>query len=327
MDKIYGNYLNQLNPDFPLDCETLEYLSDNEKMCELLGNIAGDKVIISGCALNQEETEREAGYVFLKTTDYPNGEILPFEGGAVVNGFHLVKEDINVSAGSITYNKAYTKRSLVAGTDNSEGAENFTWEQFTGLSTTQVLKAAVDELDARLDNIVDEPIGVIKIWAGAALPDRYLYCNGDNLQIPSSESDPYWKLYQAIGTTFNVTEPIPTPSGYFALPDLSGRFIVGRGTSDKVFAFKEKGGASAVQLTINEIPPHRHNAQGTDEMGESVSAAFRSQYDLEFIAKVDNIGDENAGKGSAIRTSSVGGGVAHENLPPYFTLSYIIRYR
>ena len=327
MDKIHGNYLNQQNPDFPLDCETLEYLSNNEKMCELLGNIAGDKVIISGCALNQEETERETGYVFLKTTDFPNGEILPFEGGAVANGFHLVKEDINVSAGSITYNKAYTKRRLVAGRDNSEGAENFTWEQFTGLSTTQVLKAAIDELDARLDNIVDEPVGIIKIWAGAARPDRYLYCNGDNLQIPSSESDPYWKLYQAIGTTFNVTEPIPTPSGYFALPDLSGRFIVGSGTSDKVFAFKEKGGASAVQLTVDEMPAHRHNSFGSDEIGFNDAASYRATYDIEFVAEVDNIGDENRGNGAAIKTSSVGGGAAHQNLPPYYVLAYIIRYQ
>lgn len=322
MDKIHGNYLNQQNPDFPLDCETLEYLSDNEKMCELLGNIAGDKVIISGCALNLAETERGTGYVFLKTADYPDGEILPFEGGAVANGFHLVKEDINVSAGSITYNKAYTRRKLVAGRDNSEGAENFTWEQFTGLSTTQVLKAAVDELDARLDNIVDEPIGVIKIWAGAALPDRYLYCDGANLQIPQSETDTYWKLWQAIGTTFNVAGEVPTPDGYFALPDLSGRFIVGKGTSDKVFAFKEKGGASTVQLTESNLPSHKHNF-----VSDKFSTNANPQANITKVQEFNDASGGGQGIGAIFETSPVGGGVAHENLPPYFTLSYIIRYR
>ena len=324
MDKIHGNYLNQLNPDFPLDCETLEYLSNNEKMCELLGNIAGDKVIISGCALNQEETEREAGYVFLKTTDYPNGEILPFEGGAVVNGFHLVKEDVNVSAGAITYNKAYTKRRLVAGADNSEGAENFTWEQFTELSTTQVLKAAVDELGARLDNIVEEPIGVIKIWAGAALPDRYLYCDGANLQIPQSESDTYWKLWQAIGTTFNIAGDVPTPTGYFALPDLSGRFIVGKGTSDKAFAFKEKGGASKVQLAANELPVHSHVVPADDSI-VGMPGYNTEGYPSNYVRK--GAGYSNDGDGGVCSSSTVGGNQSHENLPPYFTLSYIIRYR
>lgn len=327
MDKIHGNYLNQLNPDFPLDCETLQYIQHNEMMCEILGNIAGDKVILMGCALNQEETERAEGYVFIRTVDYPNGEILSFGGGAVANGFHLEKTDINVSAGAVAYNKAYTQRRLVAGTDNSEGAENFTWNEFVELTTTQGLHSAIEEIENRLNNIVDEPIGVIKIWAGAALPQNYLYCDGANLQIPQSETDPYWKLWQRIGTTFNVTEPLPTPGGYFALPDLSGRFIVGKGTSDKVFAFKEKGGASAVQLTVDEMPAHRHNSFGSDEMGDAVSANFRSTYDIEFIQKYNGIGDENAGTGAAIKTSSVGGGVAHENLPPYYTLSYIIRYQ
>lgn len=323
MDKIHGNYLNQLNPDFPLDCETLQYIQHNEMMCEILGNIAGDKVILMGCALNQAETERAEGYVFIRTVDYPNGEILSFGGGAVANGFHIVKEDINVSAGAVTYNKAYTQRRLVAGADNSEGAENFTWNEFVELTTTQGLHSAIEEIENRLNNIVDEPIGVIKIWAGAALPPNYLYCDGANIQIPQSESDYYWKLWQAIGTTFNVVEPLPTPDGYFALPDLSGRFIVGMGTSDKIFAFKEKGGASKVQLTTNEIPSHTHKFV-SDKF--SVNAGPSAE-----ITKISQDIDQSAGGGQGVgaifSTSPVGGGVAHENLPPYYTLSYIIRYQ
>lgn len=324
MDKILGNYLNQLNPDFPLDCETLQYIQHNEMMCEVLGNIAGDKVILMGCTLNQAETERAEGYVFIRTVDYPNGEILPFVGGAVANGFHLEKTDINVSAGAVTYNKAYTQRRLVAGADNSEGAENFTWNEFVELTTTKGLLDEVEDIKGRLNNIVDEPIGVIKIWAGAALPDRYLYCNGDNLQIPSSESDPYWKLWQAIGTTYNVTEPLPTPDNCFALPDLSGRFIVGRGTSDKLFAFKEKGGASKVQLAASELPTHSHVVPADDSI-TSMPGYNTEGYPSNYVQK--GTGMENGGSGGICSSSTVGNNQPHENLPPYYTLSYIIRYK
>lgn len=324
MDKIHGNYLNQLNPDFPLDCETLQYIQHNEMMCEILGNIAGDKVILMGCALNQAETERAEGYVFIRTVDYPNGEILSFGGGAVANGFHLVKEDINVSAGAVTYNKAYTQRRLVAGADNSEGAENFTWNEFVELTTTQGLHTAIEEVENRLNNIVDEPIGVIKIWAGAALPQNYLYCDGANIQIPQSESDSYWKLWQAIGTTFNVTEPLPTPDGYFALPDLSGRFIVGKGTSDKPFAFKEKGGSSKVQLAASELPTHSHVVPADDSI-TSMPGYNTEGYPSNYVQK--GTGMENGGSGGICSSSTVGSNQPHENLPPYYTLSYIIRYK
>ena len=323
MDKIHGNYLNQLNPDFPLDCETLQYIQHNEMMCEVLGNIAGDKVILMGCTLNQAETERAEGYVFIRTVDYPNGEILSFGGGAVANGFHLEKTDINVSAGAVTYNKAYTQRRLVAGTDNSEGAENFTWNEFVELTTTQGLHTAIEEVENRLNNIVDEPIGVIKIWAGAALPQNYLYCDGAILQIPQSESDTYWKLWQAIGTTFNIAGEVPTPDGYFALPDLSGRFIVGKGTSDKSFAFKEKGGSSKVQLSTAEMPSHTHkfvSDKFSTNAGPSAEITKISQ-------DIENSAGGGQGIGAIFSTSPTGSGVAHENLPPYYTLSYIIRYQ
>jgi microcystin-dependent protein len=324
MDKIHGNYLNQLNPDFPLDCETLQYIQHNEMMCEVLGNIAGDKVILMGCTLNQAETERAEGYVFIRTVDYPNGEILPFVGGAVANGFHLEKTDINVSAGAVTYNKAYTQRRLVAGTDNSEGAENFTWNDFVELTTTKGLLSEIEDIKNRLNNIVEEPIGVIKICARATLPQNYLYCDGANLQIPQSESDTYWKLWQAIGTTFNIAGDVPTPTGYFALPDLSGRFIVGKGTSDKAFAFKEKGGASKVQLAANELPVHSHVVPADDSI-VGMPGYNTEGYPSNYVRK--GTGYSNDGDGGVCSSSTVGGNQSHENLPPYFTLSYIIRYR
>ena len=96
MNKIIGNFLaSQNNGSFPLDCETLDYLQTNRAMAEMLGAIAGDKIILSGCEASG--STRSAGYVFLKTTDYPKGEVLYFEGGAGAN-LCVSKQSIGVTA-------------------------------------------------------------------------------------------------------------------------------------------------------------------------------------------------------------------------------------
>ena len=48
MEKILGNYLTQANRDFPLDCETLDYLQGLTALAGVIGNIAGDRVVLWG---------------------------------------------------------------------------------------------------------------------------------------------------------------------------------------------------------------------------------------------------------------------------------------
>ena len=44
-----GNFLTQPNKDFPLDCDTLDMLQAGTALVAALGNIAGDKLILTGC--------------------------------------------------------------------------------------------------------------------------------------------------------------------------------------------------------------------------------------------------------------------------------------
>ena len=78
MDKVLGKYLNQPDNDFPLDCETFDYIQNNNFITEILGNIAGDKCFIYGC--EKSGTNYASGYVFLRTDEHPEREILPFGG-------------------------------------------------------------------------------------------------------------------------------------------------------------------------------------------------------------------------------------------------------
>lgn len=70
-------------------------------------------------------------------------------------------------------------------------------------------------------------VGEVFIFTGKLenRPERSLLCNGSSITIPSSEEDPYWELYQVIGTIYNEEN---TPSSQFCVPNLfedNGRFI------------------------------------------------------------------------------------------------------
>lgn len=321
MDKTEGNYTNQSTPDFPFDCETLAYIATNRKMCEMLGNIAGDKIILQGCTLSATNY-RDEGYLFLCTEDNPTGEILRWVGGSTASGMHIVNTDIAVNE---DYPKAYTTRTLSPG-QGSEGDEAFSWDDFTTLASTKAIKTALDALTAEVHAITQEPLGVIKMWAGSFVPDGYHLCDGTALPIAS-----YPLLSQALGTAFNTANdmngsPYNTNAGYFRLPDLQGRFIVGMSSSGYDYnTLGGTGGEKTHTLTVNESPSHRHYAVASDEVGQSGMAAIRQQYDLQYVQDVNNLGDEGQGTGGIIQTSATGGGQAHENRPPYYVLAYIIK--
>ena len=256
MDKINGNYLTQQNKDFPLDCEALDYIAKNAAIVETLGNIGGDKVVLSGCELTSGGTVRTEGYVFLRTKDFPNGEVLKWEGGQV-GTMCLKKEDIGVTADGYKYPKAYTRRYLAAGM----GEENYNWADFSDLKTNIELARQVKELEEQIARVAGEPLGIVKMWAGRKIPAGYLLCDGKEYLATDPE---YSKLYEAIGDTFNGAKnangaAYTTQSGYFRVPDLQGRFIVGYNSSDSEYNQSGlSGGEKTHLLTPGENP--RENA-------------------------------------------------------------------
>ena len=317
MERTIGNFTKQGTLDFPLDCETLEMLQDNASLLALLGNIAGDKVVLCGCekidAIDGEE--RNEGYVYMKTQAYPNGEILRWEGGPTINGMHIYTEDVRVQAMGNDYPSAYTKRRLAPGI----GSENYAWEDFTDLKNVKELMTEINALQAKVIELEPKPalLGIIEMWAGKKVPEGYALCDGREL-----DAKEYGALYEAIGTTFNSSadyngNSVTTTEGYFRLPDLRGRFIVGENERDTDYSKKGNvGGSKKHTLTGNEIPSHSHaiktgllNVDGGDYV-ETLQPSFRT-----------NVG------GTYVLTDTAGGGNAHENRPPYYVLAYIMRVK
>ncbi len=154
------------------------------------------------------------------------------------------------------------------------------------------------------------PIGTIIMWSGSIsnIPQEWALCNGSN------------------GT-----------------PDLRGRFIVGAGDS---YAVNDVGGEATHTLTISELPSHHHAgvttyngqhwhyvAHNSTADGGGISLAYRKTgtgtHDYDLYRHTDNAdwGLTNyAGSHShTYTTNNTGGGQAHENRPPYYTLAYIMR--
>jgi len=98
-----------------------------------------------------------------------------------------------------------------------------------------------------------------------------------------------------------------------------GRCLVARDPAQAEFAtVGQQGGAKTHTLTEAQMPAHRHFAANTDSAPNSpVDAASQ-------IARTDNNGGDldyqlsgTATEATVGRTSSVGSGQAHNNLPPY----------
>lgn len=106
-------------------------------------------------------------------------------------------------------------------------------------------------------------------------------------------------------------------------PDLVNRFILGAGISDTdatVVAVGAEGGQETVTLTVPQLPSHQH----LNGMSDDITTAFVYGSTTEGMpgastTDIDTGGSTNAYQG---KTSSVGEGEGHENMPPYYALIY-----
>ena len=356
MDKVLGKYLEQTDNDFPLDCETFDYIQNNNFITEILGNIAGDKCFIYGCKF--DGTNYEPGYAFLRTPEHPEGEILPFEGGPLGSGELCIKTSaVAVNANGKEYNTAYTKR-LLSFSETAYGS-----------------KIIADVNDFTYASYNKPLYGEIKIWSGPieTIPPGYHLCDGS-----AFDKRKYQNLYRVIGdrynkqhkgshTTYNKQEDYYRDPGpdFFRIPDLSERFIVGcnsegriHGGDDDVnlngYDFGSQGGLSTCKLTHKQsgLPEHGHpdhdfytgGAGNHRHWSVADNNAWRtSGYDLGNYAYVNDVcSAEGTGAGGVRETSGVGdhshkvvvwaerckaenAEESHENKPPFMVLCYIIR--
>jgi microcystin-dependent protein len=201
-----------------------------------------------------------------------------------------------------------------------------------------------------LKNVATVPVGSILPFAGPVAPAGYLLCDGSEIL-----RNDYLELFSVIQFTYKPSSQLQG-IGTFALPDLRGRFPLGRdnmdnGTKIPVTGTTEEGGQLLVDagggsanrvtditadtlgagggsegttLSVSNLPDHRHN----------LNSGYQQYYAAGLPAggvdpnAVPNLGMPNTSTGTGLPNS---GGVQSATLGesfitmnPYLAINYII---
>lgn len=152
------------------------------------------------------------------------------------------------------------------------------------------------------------PSGSVIEYAGDTAPNGWLICDGSAIS-----REIYANLFEVIGSTFGGGDGMTT----FNIPNLKGKIPVGLNSDDSDFNILGKtGGEKTHILKINEIPSHNHRQTVTASRAGSGST-YASWNANNLFGNTDK---------AARNTLNTGGGEAHNNLQPYITLNYIIKY-
>ena len=197
-----------------------------------------------------------------------------------------------------------------------------------------------------ISNIPTVPVGAIMPFAGSTVPAGYLFCDGSEVKIGD-----FSDLFSVIGYAYKTPSQL-IGKATFALPDLRGRFALGRDNMDNARTVPAAddptiqipaGGGSANRVTdivadtlgagtnggeyktleVRNIPDHKHN----------LNSGFAQYYAAGLPgAGADAAADPGlgnaSGTGSGLRNSgnmiSATTGQPFNAMNPYATINYII---
>ncbi len=137
-------------------------------------------------------------------------------------------------------------------------------------------------------------------------PKGWALCNGQILPINQNQA-----LFSLLGTTYGGNGQTN-----FALPNLQGRASMHMGNGHNQ---GEQGGEAAHTLIPSEMPAHAHQALARAHADASLPtlAHFAASGKNSFATTTDSTMNTQA-------IGTAGGNQAHNNMPPYLVLNYVI---
>ena len=147
------------------------------------------------------------------------------------------------------------------------------------------------------------PVGTIVAYGGSSAPSGWQLCNGGSASTSA--------LQAVVGSN---------------VPDLRDRFLVGSGSS---YSLGATGGASSVTLTEAQMPQHSHGVTdpGHTHTWDRQDVVINNGY-RPWPASNNDCSRTTANTGSnttGISINNTGSSQSHENRPPYYALTYIIK--
>ena len=151
-------------------------------------------------------------------------------------------------------------------------------------------------------------VGEIRLVSFGFPPKGWAACNGQLLPINQNQA-----LFSLLGTTYGGDGRVN-----FALPDLRGRMPMHRTTS-LAYSMGQRAGEEAHTLSTAEIPAHSHTVGTQVRPGKLPSPAGAI-----FASQRGGFSDTGGVAMHAGTVGIAGGSQAHQNMPPYLTITLCI---
>lgn len=213
-----------------------------------------------------------------------------------------------------------------------------TYALIIGNGTAELARSNALTVDWNGNIIAQGMAGMIMMFGGTTEPAGWLFCDGRAVNRTT-----YAELFAVIDTNYGAGDGSTT----FNLPDLSGKFPLGVSSTYPLNYTQtgSSGGEETHKLTTAEIPGHTHGP-GTLNITASGSHGHKLTYETDAasgtaknrVVPGDDTGSKT-GSNDATKTAThthpssnfagataqnTGGGGAHNNMPPYRTVNFII---
>jgi len=198
-----------------------------------------------------------------------------------------------------------------------------------GITTILTAHGSVDAKGKIKENGNDLlPVGSIIMWNGTTVPAGWALCDGGTYTLDAG--------------------------GTVSTPNLLDRFIVaadvtggtnqgGAGSTNGTYAYAATGGANSVVLDLTQIPSHNHSGNTSTDGAHQHTAqttflsdnddnddtgyyiGYSGGSDPQGAGGTHDITNSGSSHSHAFTTGNSGGGLGHENRPPYYALAFIMK--